>query len=399
MNIDVKTGGLPDPCELEKIWKDLEKRSHGGFFVSWAWIGVWLENLPSIFTTRILQAYHNGKLVGLGIIVSGKPKKIGNISYCATEHLHETGVSDVDMVIEHNDFLLDATCENEARAAMLEHWIASAERVRELSIPGTSNCAWDDRIVNEKRFRMNHIKTVMKSHAMDLQAVRSCGGDPLQLLQKKVRAKIQRALRGYRTLGELTVCRAGSVEVGLCWFKKMEILHQRRWVSKGHDGCFANDSFVNFHRMMIERNLERGGVFIIRVAVNDIDLGYIYGFADFKRAYIYQCGFDYDLVDRNSMPGLVCHVMAMGLLASQGVSVYDFMAGNSGYKSMLSNIEESMTWTHYRTVSVRFKAVAHARKIISVLRRYRSRMASAWESSSVRDSLEPLPSGSLKQAV
>jgi hypothetical protein len=151
--------------------------------------------------------------------------------------------------------------------------------------------------------------------------------------------------------------------------------------------------------MMIVQNLEKGAVFIIKVTVNGSDLGYIYGFQDMERAYIYQCGFDYELIDRNSMPGLVCHVLAMRLLADQGVSFYDFMAGNSGYKSMLSNIEESMTWTQYRTDSIRFLTVDHARKILSVLRRYRRLMASFWEGSFVRESLNQIPTGVIKQSA
>ena len=376
----MKIGGLPEILDLEHLWHDLECRSRGGFFVSWSWIGVWLANLPQGWPLRLIRAEKDGRIVGLGILAGGESKKICNVPYCATEHLHETGVRELDMVIEHNDFLLDASCETEVRSEMIRQWLKQVSRVSELSVPGTSLGEWISDAIDLDEFGMQRSDMTMKSHAMDLEEVRRVGGDPVPLLDARTRAKIRRAKREYSSLGELCVETASSVVQGLEWFDSLEMLHQKRWIAKGEPGCFSNPRFVRFHRMMIARNHENGRALVMRVNVGSAALGYLYGFADRERFYLYQCGFDYDMVERNSMPGLVCHVLAMQALADKGLKMYDFMAGSSRYKSALSNIEESMTWTHFRSYSIRFCVINHINPVLTKMRFHKRRLLMAFES-------------------
>jgi len=399
MNIVVKIGERPEIGELERIWHDLECRSRGSFFVSWAWIGVWLANLPHNWPLRLMRAEIGGRIVGLGIIAGGESKKICNVPYCSTEHLHETGIREIDMVIEHNDFLLDTSCEDDARSAMIGHWLEQVDRVSELSIPGTSHGEWLSDTINPGKYGMKRHVMTMKSHAMDLEEVRRTGGDPVTLLDARTRAKIRRAMREYSALGVLCVETASTVVEGLEWLDSLEVLHQKRWISKGDAGCFSNQRFVRFHRMMIARNLESSRVIVLRINVGNAALGYLYGFADKERFYLYQCGFDYDMVDRNSMPGLVCHVLAMQSLADQGLKMYDFMAGSSGYKSALSNVEESMSWTLIRSDSVRFSLVERVRPCLSKLRRIRRQLVSAWEGARPCGSFPNPAGGALNQGA
>ncbi len=378
MSVVVKIGGLPEVVELERLWRDLECRSRGSFFVSWAWIGVWLANLPHDWPLRLMRAERFGKTVGLGILAGGEPKKIWNIPYCATEHLHETGVREIDMVIEHNDFLLDASYEEEARSAMIGHWLDNVDNVSELGIPGTSQSAWMSDGIDHERHGMKRFDMTMKSHAMDLEEVRRVGGDPVTLLDARTRAKIRRAMREYAQLGAVCIGTAATVVESLEWLDSLEMLHQKRWTGKGEPGCFSNPRFMRFHRMMIARNHENGSAIVMRINVGDAALGYLYGFADKQRFYVYQCGFDYEMVERNSMPGLVCHVMAMKYLAETGLQLYDFMAGFSGYKSALTNIEENMTWTIFRSDSLRFRMVEYARPFIARMDHHKTRLMSKW---------------------
>jgi CelD/BcsL family acetyltransferase involved in cellulose biosynthesis len=188
-------------------------------------------------------------------------------------------------------------------------------------------------------------------------------------------------MKEYSRHGELLVEQPSSVFESLVWFDALEVLHQRRWISKGEPGCFSNPRFVKFHRMMIARNNATGGVVLLRIIVGNSTLGYIYGFSDAQRFYVYQCGFDYELVERNSMPGLVSHVMAMRFLAAKGLKYYDFMAGSSGYKSALSNVEESMTWTVFRSDAIRFRAIDYLRSVVSKMHEHKCRimtMCRAW---------------------
>jgi hypothetical protein len=399
MSIVVKIGGLPEIAELENMWHDLECRSRARFFVTWSWIGVWLANLPQAWPLRLMRAERDGRIVGLGILAGGESKKICNVPYCDTEHLHETGVRELDMVIEHNDFLLEASSEDEIRSAMISQWLKQVRRVSELSVPGTSRGEWLSDAIDPGKYGMQRFDMTMKSHAMDLGEVKRSGGDPVSLLDAKTRAKIRRAMREYSALGELCVETSSSVVQGLEWLDSLEMLHQKRWVAKGEPGCFSNPRFIRFHRMMIARNHGNGRTIVMRVSVGDAALGYLYGFADKERFYLYQCGFDYDMVDRNSMPGLVCHILAMQELADRGLKLYDFMAGCSGYKSALSNVEESMTWTIFRSHSVRLSLIERVNPVLAKMRCHKKRLIKAFESIRTRTALLATPSNTAKQGI
>ena len=352
--------------------------------MSWAWIGVWLENLPNGWALRLISAEIEGKVVGLGILARGVSKKICNLAYCKTEHLHETGIREFDMVIEHNDFLLDASCENEARSAMIDYWLQSVEQTAELCVPGSSKAAWLSDSIAPGQYGMKRLDMTMKSHAMDLEEVRRANGDPLALLDKRTRSKISMAMREYSMHGEFQVEQSSSVLEGLDWFDSLESLHQRRWVSKGEPGCFSNPRFGRFHRMLIARNHASGCVIVLRINLGNSTLGYLYGFADAERFYVYQCGFDYELVEYNSMPGLVCHILAMRFLANKGLKLYDFMAGFSGYKSALTNVQENMTWTIFRSDALTLRAIEQCRPIIAKIRSHKTYIISAWRKMQAR---------------
>ena len=67
-------------------------------------------------------------------------------------------------------------------------------------------------------------------------------------------------------------------------------------------------------------------------------------------------------------------------LAAKGLKMYDFMAGSSRYKSALSNIEESMTWTHFRSNSIRFCLIEHINPVLTQMRFHKRRLLMAFES-------------------
>jgi hypothetical protein len=105
------------------------------------------------------------------------------------------------------------------------------------------------------------------------------------------------------------------------------------------------------------------------------------------------------MVERNSMPGIVCHVLAMQALADKGLKMYDFMAGSSRYKSALSNIEESMTWTHFRSNSIRFCVIEHINPALTKMRFRKRRLLMAFESLRARLTFSATASESANQGI
>src|SRR4051812_4857769 len=120
---------------LEAIWRDLEARADGSFFLSWRWIGCWLRETglrPAIVVGRL-----DGRVVSLALLVTRRVWRRGWL-HANTVFLHETGDPALDInFIEYNGILVDRS----VGAAAIERCLAFL--VATQNVDGTS-AAWDE---------------------------------------------------------------------------------------------------------------------------------------------------------------------------------------------------------------------------------------------------------------
>jgi CelD/BcsL family acetyltransferase involved in cellulose biosynthesis len=354
---------LPERARLQADWLALQSRARASFFTSWAWIGVWLDTLPTTVQPRLLQARRGEQIVGLALVVDGPARRRFGLRFCSTAFLHATGQPEFDILtVEHNDFLLDAEQTDAVRTAMVGHWLAQLRGVTEVTLPGLAGSGWPAGTEQAGRRTVTREDWVRRSYAVDLPAVRAAGGDFLKLISANSRSQIRRSMKEYGRFGALTLEAATTVAQGLDWLDRLAALHQAHWVAQGEPGAFSNPFFTRFHRTLVERHLLDGGVQLLRVAVGEHDLAFLYSFVRGGRVYFYQSGLEYGLIEKHARPGLVAHVLAAQYNAVQGHAVYDFMAGESRYKVNLATLDEQMTWTTLRTSAWRFDLEAALRR-------------------------------------
>lgn len=379
--IEVVLVPLPALATLETAWRELEERSQGSFFTSWSWIGVWLRNLPVSVKPQLLQATQGGRIVGLGLLVRSTRQRFG-LPFCEAWHLHATGDKGQDVVmIEHNDLLVDADLANRVRPLMLAHWQAKAGRVSELHLPGLPGNGWYPQVTRDFG-REDQQRT---SYGVDLAAVRDKNFDYVSLLSGHARRFIRRSLKEYQKLGEVQVEVAQSVEQGLHFLARLSELHQSRWTALGEPGAFNGEFFERFHRELVAQNLPRGEIQLLRVHAGGRDIGYLYSFVRGKRLYVYQSGFDYTVLEKHGRPGLITHTLAVEYNARQGFDMYDLMVGESRYKTTMSTVQETMTWTVLRKPALRFQLEGWVRDW-----RRKRREAAAANAPAAPQALEPV---------
>ncbi|MEX8495188.1 GNAT family N-acetyltransferase, partial [Sphaerotilus sp.] len=297
------------------------------------------------------------------LVVDGPVRQRFGLRFCSTAFLHATGQPEFDILtVEHNDFLLDGDQADAVRAAMLGHWLEQLGGVTEVTLPGLAGSGWPVGAEQTARRKVTREDWVRRSYAVDLQAVREAGGDFLKLISGNSRSQIRRSMKEYSRLGALTLEVATTVAQGLDWLDRLAALHQAHWVAQGEPGAFSNAFFTRFHHTLVERHLLDGGVQLLRVAVGEHDLAFLYSFVRGGRVYFYQSGLEYGLIEKHARPGLVAHVLAAQYNAAQGHQVYDFMAGESRYKVNLATLDEQMTWTTLRTSAWRFDLEAALRR-------------------------------------
>ncbi len=322
---------LPLPA-LGEQWRALEARAAPRFFLSWAWIGAWLETLGTI--PPVLEGRIGGQTVLLGVVVPRHRVEAGLIRVHGAM-LHSTGVRGQDVIaVEYNGFLVDRAHDGQIEAAAVAFLLGPARlagrRCDELHIVATLAEA-EARLVPPGMLVQRPARK--PSWRVDLAAVRAAGDFPA-LLSANTRQQLRRALRGYAARGPLAATPAADAATALRWLDALAALHQAQWQARGEPGGWAFPFFARFQRRLVAGGVPDGRVELLRVTAGARELGYLLNLIEGDHVMAFVSGFRFD-PDPRLKPGLVCHALAIARHAEAGRAVYDFLAGAARYKASL----------------------------------------------------------------
>lgn len=123
---------------------------------------------------------------------------------------------------------------------------------------------------------------------------------------------------------------ATAAELNAAWPILVD-LHQRRRQSLGEPGCFASQSFHDFHREVAERLLGLGQLRISWLALDGTPAAAEYHFADRTATYAYQGGVDPDRLAEE--PGRLSTILCLKRAIEEGHERLDFLRGAEPYKA------------------------------------------------------------------
>lgn len=317
--------------DLEKKWRLLESESDCSFFQSWSWIGTWLDQVRGRCQLRVYEAVCNGNLVALAIIGIDRVTRrlfIGS----ETITLNEAPDLTLNMFIEYNGILARKGYEQQAWQQFLQDLcslLPSWDEIRLTNIP--------EPLIDEQLTRKLDLHLVADAHnsawiasLADITDVDSI----ISKLGKGRRWQLRRTIREYQKEGSLTIDAARNAEEAVDYFQQMGVLHSERWQRAGKGGAFARSNWVEFHRNLIKNAFDLQRIQLLRIRCGERNIGFIYNFIWRGSVLVLQTGFACE--DRNILrPGYVSHLLAIQLNASLGARHYDFMIGDSEYKSVL----------------------------------------------------------------
>lgn len=347
-SISVTLDPLPPLADLAASWCELEARAQPSFFLSWSWIGTWLDCLGDhVRHGRLLCARQHGRLVGLAVVFDAPIRRrvlpLGRAAY-----VNETGIPAFDeLTIEHNGLLLDTSQPAAVQQAMFDRLCWANSPWREVQMRHADGVVTANLDANSTDVRWR--ADTSECSLVRLQRVRERGGDFLGLLSAGRRAHLRRCMRAYATVGRLHLEQAQDVPTALAFLDRLQVLHDRRWAERGRPTAFGGAFCREFHRRLVTDALPRGELQMLRVSAGAQELGYLYSFVHNGRVCFYQSGYDYDLLGPKHSPGLVTLALAIQHNAALGHDVFDFMAGSQTYKAALATDTVTMiSWTAYR---------------------------------------------------
>lgn len=123
-------------------------------------------------------------------------------------------------------------------------------------------------------------------------------------------------------------------------------LHQRRRTSLGEPGCFASQTFHNFHREVAKRLLGRGQLRMAWLELDGSPAAAEYHLAGRHTTYAYQGGVDPNRLHEE--PGRLSTIHCLRLAIQERHSKFDFLRGDEPYKAHWRAMPNSVV--NYRVV-------------------------------------------------
>lgn len=337
---EVRLDPLPPTAQLAGLWRELEQRSRGSFFLSWSWIGTWLSHICEPRIARLLSVHRHSRLVALGVVTARRRfHGIGPLHL----RLHEVGNRTLDnLTIEYNGLLSESGHERAAMTAAVAHLAHLDPRWLTFHLSGVGVDALDRAALPRA---LLHVRAQLRpAHFVELEALRS-GRDYLDLLAASTRGAIRRTARRLtQAYGALALDVAATAQERLAFLHALIPLHEARWRGRDDDGAFADPRILRFHEALIADAGDGNGVQLLRLRAGDHAVGYVYNILWRDRVYYYQAGIDYAGCAAHGSPGLLLLSRAVEHAAASGFRRYEFMAGDADYKRKLATADGGMAW-------------------------------------------------------
>lgn len=339
--IEVSMESLQNIAGFEATWKDLEARADHSFYLSWLWIGTWLQQLPKGAQPRVLIARRAGKIVGLAILCRRRAWSFWP-HMRARWLLNETGDARFDRLrIEYNHILVERSSADAIMVACFEALTHRLSHSDQLVLSGIDP---DLELVACGAARRGGLVTDLKladtARWIDFAKIRQKDGNYRATLGRNTRQAVNRAMRLYAERGPVKLRIMETTSEALAAFDLLADFNQSRW---GGKGAFVNPSFRQFHKELIARGVSTGAVRISRTLAGDQTIGVLYNFVHEGRVLNYQSGFLYER-DGRLKPGLVSYVLSIEDSIAREERGYDFLAGSAGHKPHLANAEYPLKW-------------------------------------------------------
>lgn len=331
-----KIAPLVDLPRLETVWRELETRADRSFFLSWPWIGTWLETFAKRPWIVEISA-PDGKIIGLGAFCEARETR-AKVIRARQLRLHETGDPAEDVItIEYNTLLAEQGMEEAT-------WFAALR-----ALTGPDAPRWDEVIVGggtgeqaalfDRLGLTVHRRAETTSAYVDLAVLREQGIEDaagyIGTLGKSTRSQMRRSMKLYRERGPLALDVAGSLDEAHAFLGELGVWHEAKWAAQGMAGATSKDRYMQFHSALMNRAYGGDGeVEFLRARAGDHAFGWLYNFIDRGRVLFYLSGFAFE-DDNRLKPGLVTHALAVERHLKRGMDVYDFMGGTNRYKTNL----------------------------------------------------------------
>ena len=320
---------------LQPYWNCLLERSKSnGFYLTWEAISTFVEVYGDQNQVMVLVAYEAGRSEPCGIAPLMACSRPGGFSGLARQ-IRFLGHNN-DVMLEYLDFISLSGREEEVVGAFCRY------------LTGPLRGDWDylllGRVLGTSP-NIDHLRKELGAAGVDL----NCGGkivcpyltlpaswdEYYEKQSKKFHKNWHYRQRTLARDGEVRYLFAGTDMPYEQAFDELIRLNRERWGEAG--GSFRTEKYVDFHRSLARKCLERRWLLLVLMSVGGKVVSAKYDFAYGGKIYGNQGGWSKEYADKSVGWIMLGKLIEWGI--AHGYSEYDFLQGAAAYKSQWSDAE------------------------------------------------------------
>jgi hypothetical protein len=318
--------------QLAQKWVTLQANANSSAFIAWFWVKQWLAQ-KNLTTNNCLcvEVMQGQDTVGLALFGIKTKRVFWGLSF-NQYFLHKSGNTKEDQTwIEHNSFLLHKDLEQQLSDEICQE-LAKIQRIDDIKI-GLSS----PHFINTLNFAGFNLRTELSSpgYLANLAGLNKLD-DYLASLSKNTRSHIKRSIKLLNEKSPLRLVLAADATEKNTVLKNIADLHRIKWRSTVYGSGFDNPCFYQFHQALIQDEQSSQHCRLYTLYQDDIALGHVYLLTQDDRWSFYLSALNFN-ADNRIKVGLVIHSLVIEQAIKQGITVYDFLAGEAQYKNSLSN--------------------------------------------------------------
>ena len=354
----LRTAPLNNYVGLSEDWLLLEACADTTFFLSWSWVGAWLESYsPDV---DVLSVHYKGELVALSLLCKSSFSSWKHFS-SRRLHINQTGDPEQDQIwTEYNGILCSSEHDPQIQKLLMSYLIEHYSGWDELQLSAVTKKLANTLHASSGLTRLDLWHS--PSYGVDLTNLKAEKRSFLDSLSRNTRYQIRRSLKLYTKDGGVRLHFAQSVEDAQLFFKEIAPLHLEKWGVKPGESGFSNPEFIKFHQNLIRTAFPLNQVDLIKIFCGERVLGYLYNFLYHGRVYFYLSGLVSEQ-ESKLKPGLSAHALSIQHYMDKGYNFYDFMGGQDRYKSSLGEVHEELYHISLQKPCLKFKVESFLRNV------------------------------------
>jgi CelD/BcsL family acetyltransferase involved in cellulose biosynthesis len=354
VQVNVKLINKRDFTTLEVQWLQLEKLATTSFFLSWKWIGCWLNHVALDQEIYLITAKKGELIVGLGIFIE---QNIVRHHFIKSKQwlLHRTGIETKDQIwIENNSFLLSSEGKSEINNAMWHYLLTNKGYVDEFIVyVAKKNSFINLDLPNKKYNIINELHELgYRTPLVGLLSLQ----DYLSQRSKNTRQQFNRSIKSLAKQGKIEFSIIQKTDEQIALFANAKQWHIEKWQHSSTPSGFNNEEFNLFHNNIITSSHPSAKTLMAKLTLDKQLIGCIYCLTHEKKVYFYLSCLK-PFADNKIKLGLIIHILMIEWLISNNkhYSEYDFLAGDARYKNSLSTSKDEYLKLTIQRSAIKFR--------------------------------------------